>query len=251
MTKIRRRPSIMLRTARGRSNSSARWLARQLNDPWVAEAKAQGYRSRSAFKLAHIDEKYGLLGKARRIVDLGCAPGGWLQFSRRNASPQARIIGVDVNEITLVPGSMFLQADIRHLETGRKIVEKLGGAPDLVLSDMAEPMTGHRKTDRLRAGALAEQALLFAKEQLEPGGHIIVKTLGNTEELREICLHMFAKFRYFKPISSRRESSERYLIGFSRLSDAVTDAASDTERGAEKNEESEFSSFSSFSSLRT
>jgi 23S rRNA (uridine2552-2'-O)-methyltransferase len=203
-----------VRTAKGRATSSTRWLERQLNDPYVTEAQARGYRSRAAFKLMQLDEKFDFLRNSRRVVDLGCAPGGWLQVARERCPPDAVIVGIDLNDVAPLEGVEVIRGDFYSDDDRGRLIEGLGGAADLVLSDMAASSTGHAKTDHLRVMGLVEAALEFAEEILAPGGAFVAKVLqGGTEH--ELLHHMkrrFEKVRHVKPAASRSDSAEIYLV---------------------------------------
>lgn len=205
---------VRVRTAKGRSGSSARWLERQLNDPYVAEAQARGYRSRAAFKLLQLDEKFDFLRSARRVVDLGSAPGGWLQVTRERCRPGTVIIGIDLSEVAPLDGIEVIQADFLTEEGHALLMGVLGENADVVLSDMAAPSTGHTRTDHLRVMALVEAALDFAERVLAPGGTFVAKVLqGGTEH--ELLHHMkrrFDRVRHVKPSASRSDSAEIYLV---------------------------------------
>lgn len=205
---------VRVRSARGRTTSSTRWLQRQLNDPYVAEAKRQGYRSRAAFKLLELDQKYGLLKGARRVVDLGAAPGGWTQVLAKRLGPQASIVGIDYLDMEPVPGADLLKLDFLDAEAPEALKARLGGPADLVLSDMAAPTTGHRATDHLRTMALCEAALDFAVDVLAPGGAFVAKVLrgGTDAALLDRMKAHFEQVRHAKPPSSRAESVEWYVI---------------------------------------
>jgi 23S rRNA (uridine2552-2'-O)-methyltransferase len=205
---------VRVRSAKGRSVSSARWLERQLNDPYVAEAQARGYRSRAAFKLMQLDDRFGFLKGARRIIDLGCAPGGWLQVVRERCGPEAILVGIDLQPVQPVADATVLEADFLDQAAEERLMEALGGPADLVLSDMAAPATGHTKTDHLRVMALVEAAADFAERVLAPDGCFVAKVLqGGTEHhlLAELKL-CFAKVRHAKPEASRAGSAEMYLV---------------------------------------
>ena len=208
-----RAPAQRLKTAKARSASSQAWLERQLNDPYVAAAKARGYRSRAAFKLIEMDERLHLIRRGARVIDLGCAPGGWLQvLAERGAGA---IVGVDLLPVDPVPPAQVIQADFTDPTVGPRLVEVLGGAPDLVLSDMAPNTTGHRQTDHLRIVALIEAAADFAVGVLKPGGAFVAKAFqgGETAGVIARLKRAFADVRTIKPKASRAESSEVYLIG--------------------------------------
>lgn len=215
-----RTESRRVKTARGRKSGSTRWLHRQLNDPYVQEAKRAGYRSRAAFKLVQIDDKFGILKGARRVVDLGAAPGGWCQVVA--AAQQAKggtVVGVDLQEIDPIGGVTLVQLDFLAGEAPGQIRAALGGAPagrgaDLVLSDLAAASTGHQSTDHLRTLELAETAAVFAFEMLRPGGGFVVKVLQGADEpgLFKLLEKRFARVRRFKPAASRSDSTELYLV---------------------------------------
>lgn len=203
-----------VRTAKGRRASSVRWLERQLNDPWVAEAKARGYRSRAAFKLLQIDEKVGLLKPGQRVVDLGATPGGWSQVARQKVGDRGRVIGIDLLPLDPLAGVELLQLDFLDEAAPALIRERLDGPADLVLSDMAPQTSGHASTDHLRIMALAEAALDFAVEVLAPGGGFVAKVWqgGSEKELLDRLKRRFAKVRHLKPASSRPESPELFVV---------------------------------------
>ncbi|HJS31779.1 MAG TPA: RlmE family RNA methyltransferase [Alphaproteobacteria bacterium] len=206
-----------LKTAKGRSLSSQRWLGRQLNDPFVAEAKRKGYRARAAFKLIEIDDKFRLLRRGARVVDLGAAPGGWTQVAvaRVKAGESAgKVVAVDIQTMDPVPGAIVLRADFLDLSSPASVRAALGGPADVVLSDMAAASTGHRETDHLRVMGLAEAALSFACETLRPGGAFVAKLRQGTGEAAfvELARRSFANVRRFKPAASRAESAEFYLV---------------------------------------
>lgn len=210
----RRRMHVRVRTARGRRLSSTRWLERQLNDPYVSEAKRLGYRSRAAFKLIELDEKFGLLKGVRAVVDLGAAPGGWTQVLVERLGGSARILAVDIAAFEPVPGAECLQLDFLQPHAPARISEALGGPADLVLSDMAAPTTGHRQTDHLRTMALCEAAFAFACDVLAPGGSLVAKVLegGTSGDLLAEMKRRFRKVRHAKPPASRPESVEWYVV---------------------------------------
>jgi 23S rRNA (uridine2552-2'-O)-methyltransferase len=211
---------VRVKTARKRSNSSARWLERQLNDPYVHAAKREGFRSRAAFKLMEIDDRYHLLKPGARVVDLGCAPGGWCQVAAKRvksdgASPRAgRVIGIDYLETEPVPGAIILQMDFLDEGADERVKEVLDGEADVVLSDMAAPTTGHKQTDHLRIMHLCEVAAQFAIEVLAPGGAFLAKVLrGGTEnELLALLKQHFSIVRHVKPEASRADSAEMYVL---------------------------------------
>ncbi len=206
-----------LKTARKRTLSSQKWLERQLNDPYVARAKREGYRSRAAYKLLEIDEKYHLLKPGQRVVDLGAAPGGWAQIAARkvdSAAGKGRVVGIDLLPIDALPGVDFIQLDFLDETAPQKLVEMLGGPADIVMSDMAANTTGHKKTDHLRIMGLAEAAIHFARGILAPGGAFIAKVFqGGTEgHLLADLKRDFATVRHVKPAASRADSSELYVL---------------------------------------
>jgi len=215
-----------VRTAKRRKTSSTRWLQRQLNDPYVAEARKQGYRSRAAFKLIELDDGFQLLKPGATVVDLGATPGGWTQVATarvRAGEPRGgAVIAVDMVEMDPVPGAEMIVIDFRDDDAPALIEDKLRGPVDLVLSDMAPSSSGHTGTDHLRIMALAELALEFAAEVLRPGGAFVCKVLqGGTEPgLLKRMKQMFATVKHAKPPSSRAESAELYVVakGFRGLS---------------------------------
>jgi 23S rRNA (uridine2552-2'-O)-methyltransferase len=201
-----------VKTAKTRSASSTRWLERQLNDPYVERAKAEGYRSRAAYKLAELDDRFGLIEKGARVVDLGAAPGGWCQVAlERGAS---KVVGVDLLEIEPIKGATLLVGDFNEEAVVEAVKAALGGQADLVLSDMAANTTGHRATDHLRVVALAEAAAQFAEETLAPGGAFVAKMFqgGAEGELLARLKSRFDKVRHAKPPASRPGSPETYLV---------------------------------------
>jgi len=202
-----------LKTAKGRKVSSTRWLERQLNDPYVKRAKAENYRSRAAYKLLELDEKFSLLRGVRSVIDLGIAPGGWSQVVRRKV-PQAAVVGIDLLPTDPIDGVAILQMDFMAEDAPARLKEALGGPADLVLSDMAANTVGHPQTDHLRTMALVEAGLEFAAEVLRPGGAFVAKVLaGGTDNalLAELKRH-FATVKHAKPPASRKDSSEWYVI---------------------------------------
>jgi 23S rRNA (uridine2552-2'-O)-methyltransferase len=212
-----RAPAVRVKTARRRSASSTQWLQRQLNDPYVAEARRLGYRSRAAFKLLELDDRFQFLKTAGRVVDLGAAPGGWTQVAvarTRADSGRGRVVGIDVLSMDPIPGATLLQGDFLSPEAPAAIKAALGGPADVVLSDMAAPTTGHAPTDHLRIIALAEAAYDFAKGVLAPGGGFIAKVFqGGTERsLLEALRRDFESVRHAKPPASRAESAEVYVV---------------------------------------
>jgi 23S rRNA (uridine2552-2'-O)-methyltransferase len=202
-----------VKTARGRSNSSNRWLARQLNDPYVKRAHAEGYRSRAAYKLIELDERFGFLKGARAVVDLGIAPGGWAQVVRKQA-PKARIVGIDLLPVDPIEGVTITQMDFMADEAPGWLREALGGPADLVLSDMAANTVGHPQTDHLRTMSLVEAAVEFACEVLAPGGAFVAKSLagGADAALVATLKRNFTSVKHAKPPASRKGSSEWYVV---------------------------------------
>ena len=198
----------------GRTLSSRRWLERQLNDPYVAAAKAKGYRSRAAFKLKEIDAKFHLLNRGARVLDLGAAPGGWSQVAAERVGEAGKVVAADILEMEPIAGVDFLQCDLLDGATPARLKRALGGAADIVLSDMASPTTGHRETDHIRTLALFEAALDLAEEVLKPGGVFIGKVFrgGATNDLLLRVKKRFAEVKHVKPPASRKESVELYLV---------------------------------------
>jgi 23S rRNA (uridine2552-2'-O)-methyltransferase len=207
-----------LKTARGRKASSQRWLERQLNDPYVTRSKREGYRSRAAYKLLEIDERFGLLKPGQRVVDLGAAPGGWSQIAATRAGSTAedpRVVAIDYLGMDPLPGVTIIEKDFLDTDAPEAIRRALGGAKvDVVLSDMAAPTTGHRATDHLRIVALCEAAAEFAREMLKPGGTFLAKVFrGGTEnKLLAELKRDFVKVQHVKPPASRSDSPELYLL---------------------------------------
>lgn len=202
-----------LRKSRGRKASSTRWLSRQINDPYVKKARAEGYRSRAAYKLAELDKQFDLLKGVARAVDLGIAPGGWSQILRQRC-PQARIVGIDLLPTEPLDGVTILEMDFMDEAAPTAIDAALGGPPDLVLSDMAANTVGHRQTDHLRTMALVEAAADFAIRHLAPGGTFVAKVLagGTDAQLLALLKQRFASVKHAKPPASRKDSSEWYVI---------------------------------------
>jgi 23S rRNA (uridine2552-2'-O)-methyltransferase len=202
-----------VRTARNRTASSTRWLERQLNDPYVRRAKADNYRSRAAYKLLELDERFGLLKGVKSVVDLGIAPGGWSQAVRRR-TPGAKIAGIDLLPTDPIEGVTILQMDFMDDAAPVRLQEALGGPPDLVLSDMAANTVGHAQTDHLRTMGLVEAALEFAVQNLRPGGAFVAKVLAggaDSQLVAELKRH-FAAVKHAKPPASRKGSSEWYVV---------------------------------------
>jgi len=209
MTRSGRDPGTRLKSAKGRTASSNRWLTRQLNDPYVQKARAEGWRSRAAYKLIELDEKFTLLKGARRVVDLGIAPGGWSQVVRLK-SPAAKVVGIDLLPTDPIEGVTIFQMDFMD-----------DGAPDLILSDMAANTVGHKQTDHLRTMGLVETAVDFAITQLAPGGAFVGKVFagGTDTALLALLKRNFTTVKHAKPPASRKDSSEWYVIaqGFKGL----------------------------------
>ncbi|GJD91357.1 MULTISPECIES: RlmE family RNA methyltransferase [Methylobacterium] len=220
-----------VKTARGRTVSQKRWLERQLNDPYVARAKREGYRSRAAYKLLEIDERFRLLKPGQRVVDLGAAPGGWSQVAARVVGETGRVVGIDLLEIEPMAGVEFITLDFLDPEAPERLTALLGGPADLVMSDMAANATGHKKTDHLRIIGLAETAAEFAREILAPGGAYLAKVLqGGTEgALLTDLKRDFALVRHIKPPASRADSSELYVLATGYRGPAGRAAEADAE----------------------
>ncbi len=207
-----RRLSVPVHSARGRSTASQRWLARQLNDPYVRAARDQGWRSRAAFKLIELDERFHLLRAGSRVVDLGAAPGGWTQVALKRGA--RAVVAVDLLEIDPIPDATLLRGDFTDPTVVEQITTALGGSADLVLSDMAPNTTGHGATDHLRIMALAEAALDFACTVLTPDGAFVGKVFqgGSEREMLAAMKQRFGTVRHAKPPASRKESRELYVV---------------------------------------
>lgn len=222
---------VKVKSAKGRKLSSKRWLERQLNDPYVAAAKRDGYRGRAAYKIKEIDDKYRFLVPGARVVDLGCAPGGWCQIAvvrvnalgERRDKRQGTVLGIDLQEVEPIAGAEIHQLDFLEDDADQKVKDWLGGPADVVMSDMAAASTGHKQTDHLRIIALCEAAAYFAFDVLEPEGTFVAKVLagGAEHELQAILKQNFRKVAHFKPPSSRTDSSEKFVVatGFRGQSD--------------------------------
>ena len=212
--------NVHVKTAKHRDYASTLWLKRQLNDPYVAKAKAEGYRSRAAYKLIELDEKFGLLKRGGRVVDLGCAPGGWCQVAAKAVGSKGRVVGIDYLETPAIAGAEILQLDFTDDDAPRQLKALLDGPVDVVLSDMAAPTTGHRSTDHLRIVALAELALDFAEDVLAPRGVFVCKVFagGAEGDLLDRLKKRFTIVKHAKPKASRTESAEKYVVatGFRR-----------------------------------
>jgi 23S rRNA (uridine2552-2'-O)-methyltransferase len=206
-----------VKTARKRSLASTLWLQRQLNDPYVARAKAEGYRSRAAFKLIEIDSRYHILKRGQKVVDLGTAPGGWSQVAAAKVGATegaGKVFGIDLLPVETIPGVDFRQLDFLTPDAPAILTEWLGGPADVVLSDMAANATGHKKTDQLRIIGLVELAADFAAEILAPGGIFLAKVLqgGTDSNLLATLKRQFAEVKHVKPKASRADSSELYVL---------------------------------------
>ena len=208
----KRGEAVVLRTARGRTTASQRWLSRQLNDPYVQAAKQQGWRSRAAFKLLELDDKFHLLKPGALVLDLGAAPGGWSQVAVKREA--GRVGGVDLLAMDPIPGATMIQGDFQDPDMPERLHALLGGAPNLVLSDMAPNTTGHAATDHVRIVALADLALDFAESVLASGGGFVAKVFqgGSERDMLNRLKRHFAVVRHAKPPASRKESSELYVV---------------------------------------
>lgn len=214
--------TIKVKSARGRKLSSTRWLQRQLNDPYVARAKAEGYRGRAAFKIMELDDKFRFLMPGARVVDLGCAPGGWLQVAvprinalgEKSGKKVGTLLGIDLQEVEAVAGADIHQLDFMDEGADDKVKEWLGGKADVVMSDMAASSSGHKQTDHLKIMALCETAAYFAFDVLEEGGTFVAKVLagGAEGELQKLLKQKFTKVANVKPPSSRSDSSEKFVV---------------------------------------
>ncbi|MEO1108220.1 MAG: RlmE family RNA methyltransferase [Pseudomonadota bacterium] len=213
---------VKVKTARGRKLSSTRWLERQLNDPYVKRANAEGYRGRAAFKILELDEKFRFLVPGARVVDLGCAPGGWLQVAvkRVNALGEksgkriGTVLGIDLQEVEPVAGATAHVLDFMEDDADQKVKDWLGGKADVVMSDMAAASSGHKQTDHLRIMALCETAAYFAFDVLEEGGTFVAKVLagGAEGDLQKLLKQKFEKVANVKPPASRSDSSEKFVV---------------------------------------
>jgi 23S rRNA (uridine2552-2'-O)-methyltransferase len=214
----RRGLTVRVRTGKGRTASSTRWLERQLNDPYVARARAEGYRSRSAYKLIEMDARYGLLAPGMRVVDLGAAPGGWSQVAAGrvgSADDDPLVVAADILDMDPLPGVIALKGDFLDEDLPQAVRAALGGRrADVVLSDLAAATTGHRRTDHLRTVRLCEAAAEFALSALNPGGHLVAKVFrgGAEAALLARLKRAFASLNHVKPPASRAESVELYLV---------------------------------------
>lgn len=206
--------STRLRTAKGRTTASQKWLERQLNDPYVRAAKAAGWRSRAAFKILELDEKYKLFHPGQRVVDLGAAPGGWTQVAVQRVGDAGKVVALDLLPMDVIPGATLLEGDFQEDAVEQAVLEALDGPADLVLSDMAPNTTGHNATDHLRILGLIELALHFAAKVLTPGGAFVAKAFqGGTErDLLNMMKRDFASVKHAKPPASRKGSAEMYVV---------------------------------------
>ncbi|WP_418594115.1 RlmE family RNA methyltransferase [Ponticoccus sp. (in: a-proteobacteria)] len=213
---------VKVKTARGRKTSSTRWLQRQLNDPYVKRARLEGYRGRAAFKILEIDDKYRFLVPGARVVDLGCAPGGWCQVAvprvnalgEKSGKAQGFVLGVDLQAVDPIAGAELHQLDFMEDGADDKVKAWLGGRADVVMSDMAAASSGHKQTDHLRIISLCEAAAELAFDVLEPGGTFVAKVLAGGAEgsLQQILKQRFAKVANYKPPASRSDSSEKFVV---------------------------------------
>ncbi|WP_299946175.1 RlmE family RNA methyltransferase [uncultured Ruegeria sp.] len=213
---------VKVKTARGRKLSSTRWLERQLNDPYVKRAQVEGYRGRAAFKILELDEKYRFLVPGARVVDLGCAPGGWLQVAvkrvnalgERSGKRIGTVLGVDLQEVEPVAGATAHVLDFMEDDADQQVKDWLGGKADVVMSDMAASASGHKQTDHLRIMALCETAAYFAFDVLEEGGTFVAKVLagGAEGDLQKLLKQKFEKVANVKPPASRSDSSEKFVV---------------------------------------
>jgi len=214
--------TVKVKTARGRKLSSTMWLQRRLNDPYVKRAKADGYRGRAAYKILELDEKYRFLVPGARVVDLGCAPGGWCQVAvprvnalgERRGKPQGYILGVDLQEVEPIAGAEIHQLDFMEDDADKQVVAWLNGKADVVMSDMAASASGHKQTDHMRIIALCEAAAYFAFDVLEEGGTFVAKVLagGAEGDLQKLLKSRFTKVANVKPPASRSDSSEKFVV---------------------------------------
>lgn len=208
---------VRVKKAKGMTSSSHRWMARHLNDPYVQEAQKKGYRSRAAFKILEIDQKYKLLKQGQVVVELGAAPGGWSQVVSQKikvGQGDAKLIGIDLLPVEPIPGATFLIGDFLEKECQQQVLDLAGREVDLVLSDMAASTTGHKSTDHMRTMNLAEASFLFAKETLKIGGSMVAKVFqgGTDKALLDQLKIYFTHIKHYKPPASRQESPEMYVV---------------------------------------
>lgn len=213
---------VRVKTARGRKLSSTLWLERQLNDPYVQRAKAEGYRGRAAFKISEIDDKFRFLVPGARVVDLGCAPGGWCQIAARRVNALGEkagkkigtILGIDLQEVEPIAGCELHVLDFLEDDAEQRVKDWLGGQADVVMSDMAAASSGHKQTDHIRIMALCEAAAYFSFDVLSPGGTFVAKVLagGAEGDLQKVLKKNFTKVQHFKPGASRSDSSEKFVV---------------------------------------
>jgi 23S rRNA (uridine2552-2'-O)-methyltransferase len=205
-----------VKTARKRTVQSARWLERQLNDPYVHRARADGWRSRAAYKLIELNERFGFLKPGMRVIDLGVAPGGWAQVALKQGA--SAVVGIDLLEVEPLAGVRLVQGDFLAPGMGQHLIALLGGPPDLVMSDMASNTVGHKRTDHLRTAALAEAAACFALDMVAPGGAFVTKVFqgGSEQAMLDDLKRGFTQVRHAKPPASRAESVELYLVATGR-----------------------------------
>ncbi len=232
MSRSGKDPHERLKTAKKRTASSARWLSRQINDPYVKQARAEGWRSRAAFKLIELDERFALLKGRQRVVDLGIAPGGWSQVVRKKA-PAARVVGIDLLPTEPIDGVTIFEMDFMADEAPAALEGALDGPPDLVLSDMAANTVGHKQTDHLRTMGLVETAVDFAINTLAPGGAFVAKVFagGTDGDLLTILKRNFTTVKHAKPPASRKDSSEWYVIAQGFKGRAATSSPADDPSG--------------------
>ncbi|MDX1949432.1 MAG: RlmE family RNA methyltransferase [Rickettsiales bacterium] len=206
--------NVRLRDKKKLKKSSQDWLERQINDPFVQQAKKDGYRSRAAYKLIEIDENFNILNGAKSVVDLGCAPGSWCQYASRKLGDKAKIVGVDLKEVDSIPNCILIKGDFTENEILADLLEKTNGKVDVVLSDMAPNSTGHSRTDHLQIMYLLELAIDFAVNNLKKNGSFVAKVLqgGAEKNLLDIAKKNFAKVKHYKPKASRQESAEMYIV---------------------------------------
>jgi 23S rRNA (uridine2552-2'-O)-methyltransferase len=226
---------VRVKTAKGRKLSSTRWLERQLNDPYVQRAKREGYRGRAAYKILELDDRYGFLKPGARVVDLGCAPGGWCQVAvarvnalgERAGKPVGTVLGVDLQEVEPIAGSTIHQLDFLEEGADDKVKGWLGGRADVVMSDMAAASSGHKQTDHLRIVALCEAAAEFAFDVLEDGGTFVAKVLAGGAEigLQTMLKKHFSKVANVKPPASRPDSSEKFVVAMGFRGRKIADDA--------------------------